>query len=1126
MNYKFNNIVKKIFDNFIHGEYGKPVIPTKNDIMKKIKEYTSNEYTPILNNNKLTDLSYKNISTKFEDIIDDIDVLYSSIQDESNDILDQLTNSLKEYNGVNREINRIKSNINDINNNNYRKSLHSISFTESFNSLENIDTSRSNIVDINAGIFTIQSNKNNIVPLNHYIGKRLDFNIYDNYSEVLSNGFVGDPDVSNILDNNDSNQILYKIKTKQPSSLKAATTIQLHPNGDMININKVSIETDSTVGNGSICLYYMDKYTWKIIPNFAIKNIDKNVIIYNFSEISCTHIKIEFIKYIPDNSETNEYYILLKNISIGKVNNESSAVVVSKPININTTSIDNLSYNIDSDVPNGCNIKVYVTSDIKINGSFRDNLGSLTSSNSNNISSFDFNAPGYVYLSDIKNAAQYVSGLYSYISSDYLWKEITSDNTSNTPNKIYFNNTNSSDKNINSLHCLKYETYWGDNSFSGVYSDWIISGWCNESNPYWYYLEPMVSSGIFIYGDTITHNISGELITWIEDSEGNINPEVTTHPSYSGQWLGNGKGYPYNYASGSLLYGTSITGVYGWWRPYSYAVTPSGIDEYHDLDRDGYLDQGFCNTMPDFVFNNNNYYKIYCFGHDTSIISSSVKLYNYQSISEIKSKYDNINNKFVWEYNNNWTILNKTTTITYSSDNTVWSGYKFKFNIGMKDCEFVDDPIVEIRKSGTNVILQKSEYTVSFGKTELEINFLRLSNRLEANTASFDITYRYKLFNTYSSSWTGFLIVSPNIDKPSITINNFKIYDTDINGIGKIELINVDTNEKIIYNEQNKFDILLQNISKNSNTHFKIKIFCASNTTTGFTALKNSYEPWIPIVANDNISISDGIKIVPKLSSIDIVDFATLLYDTTTGENASIVTEEDGYKYLVVKEPSKDYFPGYYYDSDLQEYKRYIEYNVNNGHFIRMAYDSSGNLHRYTTGSSGNYVYNIDNTIDSNWNNGSILKGYENSNNDLYYRHHSTIGYPLNLEKDSIIQIQKTLFKGDIDPCPSGEYWDAKIVGSSRWLEWTLLENEQKLERNMSWQRTNSVYINEVVPNRGFLFYNTAENLPLYYSISYLTSIESNESNNSFLYKIELNGNPSDNNVPVIRSINFIINGE
>ena len=83
MNYKVENLTKKIFRNFITGKYGPPMIPTESDVILKLESITSSDYDPITKDKAMKDIDIRHIKTTFNTIIDDIDILYDSIESES-----------------------------------------------------------------------------------------------------------------------------------------------------------------------------------------------------------------------------------------------------------------------------------------------------------------------------------------------------------------------------------------------------------------------------------------------------------------------------------------------------------------------------------------------------------------------------------------------------------------------------------------------------------------------------------------------------------------------------------------------------------------------------------------------------------------------------------------------------------------------------------------------------------------------------------------------------------------------------------------------------------------------------------------------------------------------------------
>jgi hypothetical protein len=119
----------------------------------------------------------------------------------------------------------------------------------------------------------------------------------------------------------------------------------------------------------------------------------------------------------------------------------------------------------------------------------------------------------------------------------------------------------------------------------------------------------------------------------------------------------------------------------------------------------------------------------------------------------------------------------------------------------------------------------------------------------------------------------------------------------------------------------------------------------------------------------------------------------------------------------------------------------------------------------YTTGSINTTVFsdNDVNYIDTGWNKGQTLPGtYSNTVQDVKFPVHSSYAYP--------------------------------------------------------------IHINKSDNNVGYLFYNTAENLPGFYSIGYKSALNLDKSASRFMYKVELDSNKQGNLTPVVRSVRFVVN--
>jgi hypothetical protein len=217
--------------------------------------------------------------------------------------------------------------------------------------------------------------------------------------------------------------------------------------------------------------------------------------------------------------------------------------------------------------------------------------------------------------------------------------------------------------------------------------------------------------------------------------------------------------------------------------------------------------------------------------------------------------------------------------------------------------------------------------------------------------------------------------------------------------------------------------------------------------------------------------------------------------------------------------PSKDIFPGFYFNSIQKKYELNPDVQIENvGHYIRkgaLLQNNTISKITYTTGSSGVNVYTYDRaSYDTTWNNSVTLKEFPN-HTGIFYNHHSTYGYNINIDTSSIQQLN--LQEGSVDPRAP---WPSSIVGSATWDTWYA-----DTYGDRAWEEYEGTkFVTVTSTNRGFLYYSTAENLPAYYSISYRTISDIDDTNTRFLYKIELSSNDTGVLVPKIRSLKFSIN--
>lgn len=1145
MDYKVKSLFNKIYVDFIKGKYGKPKIPTKSEVIFKMEEITSLDYTPITKYEIMKDIDINYIRTEFSNIIDDVDILFDSIEAESKDILDQLTYSLKEHNGVKRELRHLSSRCSDISAGVIGEEYLNYNVTETFDTLDNINVLRSDPVNLEAGNFTIRKDYENILTLDHYVGTKLEFNVIENYSNIITQEYIGSTDAAIMLDQQDPRQLVYKIVTNRPTRLRTAIALQLTRDSREIEINSVTLDIDSDIAKGFIRLYYKSSYKWNDIDNSSIQEVKGNKVVFNFYPIKCSHIKIEFIKDSPDVFDTNSYYYIINNIAISKNSTKKESVLYSNPIILDSYSkefpiITSLAVSGEFEIPKETEIKLYVAQDILISGAFLNSNGSEVDAKSPEAYTFDQSYSGTVFLSDLWNAKDTLTGVFPYKGIDYNWKQLKLYNSNKeTINEIVeFENTKTHNKLDNSIFTITSGYLFGDITYTGIYT---VSGWVNTDNPYWNILEPYVNSGVYVSGVDVA-DLEG--ITWNEiEPSGILNSAILSNPLYSGQWIGysSGIGYPFNNSDvdTGIIYtfGYYLDSINGWWRPLTMAVTPTGIEQgYADGE---HLSGIYENTSPDFYFNNIPFYKIYKFGYNSTVIDPTIKLYTFQE-RPINNTYDYYPSNFIWKYNNKW-IDRIGTTVNVTDDRmigdnplTSWEDYIITIpstNLRLNE-EYIVDSISEVRVHGTNIVLEPNEYFVksNYGYdnaiTSINLSPLNTGNRtIKPEEVSFDYKYKYRVKNEYLSTWNAYIILYPSENSYIEITNIFVENNENLKVIKNISIEDLDTGIKTIYEDDNgKFTINFPS-TKNlqNNKHYKITIFCASDSSTGhcsngWVPYENSYKK------NSTITVSPLIKIVQKLNSLKIVDLSDLIYDTPMNNDnrVAIIEMDNNEKYLITKIPSKDTFPGYYFNSLRKQYYSNSENMIeNNGHWIRQGVMFSGynysDIFTYTTGSSGAYIYEKDrSTIDLAWNNGSTFLNYPNTRSE-FFNHHSTIGYPINIDLSGYFSY--FLREDMYDPRTP---YQSGLVGSDDWKTW-LVANISDGETDLNYYLENQILeVSDI--NRGFLFYPTAENLPTYYSISYKTVSGTDDTNSRFLYKLILTSNDEGSLVPKVKSLKFKIN--
>lgn len=1077
MSKKFNYLRTKIFNEFISGKFGIPRIPSDNDVNTVINKLTKDDSEPMLINKPLINLNFKEVFNKFGNTIDDISIIINDTNRQSLEIYNQLSNSIKEYNGIKRDLRILNAKADDVLVSRSGKDFIRCTFTETFNSLDYINTylsatnisTGSPIIDTKSGLVTIPTNNLAIIDLSHYFDKKLDM-VHSNYvGTIVSASYMGHSNAGVMLNTADNNRLVYKVQLDRPSFLTSSFVLQLTNDRKSKDINAILLDVDSSM-SFTIKIYYKSANGWEIIPTLPDINITNDSNSLTFETISTTHLKFEMIKEQPDILDSNEYYFIFNNLVISEDTNTKSAFIYSKPVSFvsifnKPTAISNVAIEINGIFPNESEVTPYIAKDILVPGWFTDSYQNLVDPSSPNITMFIKDPDGYnfdnrykyIHLSDIKQHLD-VDGASDYHNIDFNWVAVSPFNKKDglNPKVVKFNDLFTKKLYDNSLVGFN-PLLFGSDLFIPTrdeFPDWIVSGPVSETHQILDYNNLLSPDGPITYssdsmvavdenGDPLVPTKSLALKRL--DETGIIDDETL-------------KGFPVGYINPwngrFITFGDSVNfqnnTKSGWYRPNVSMVTPTNLNVIDDVAKDIY---------PDFYFNGIKFYKIYKFREP--VIASSIKIYNYP-IRPNNNTTDYYPHNMKWNYKTVTKVNVISAGIITTEDSTNPNDDVFTIT----DKNIVIGSLKKVKYVNDVVMLSENiHFDTIYNTDNLVVNISKLkSSPFWRNGSNLSFEYTTSVLDTSDSHWLGYLLVD--------TASTLRLTLNKLTGSGSSTLVNkvivadLDGNNIYDSSSENISTISSKTITIDNAGTYVIKVFV---TTVGSTPNWNPYE-------SKYITVSKGIRLVPTITPLKIIDFDVLLYSTQyeNDTRAALITDFDDSQFIVIKEPAKDIFPGYFYDNTDNTYKVTPELLIkNNNHYYREQvirnYDTQTyDIYKYTTGSKDVTLYKSENiipaNIDDTWNGGTLFPiGMKNTingviDNDTWFDNISTYGHP--------------------------------------------------------------IHVGDQEDKQGHLFYNTAENLPAFYTIEY-SSNRDLLSTDKILYKLELKTKEV---APIVDSIKLTAN--
>ena len=1082
-------LYNKIYNKYITGEIGyDAIIPSFNTVTSLVNAINKDDSKPMMDTSIFTNLTFDNLTTVFEAMVDDFDLLYTAMNMQSQYTLDQLTDSLKEYRGVKNELIKIGQLADDINNGKTDLDNVRYVFTESFSNANNINNYISSIdkdtqypvIDIDAGVMYIPADTLSTINLHHYYGKKLNI-IPTNYNgSITSAEYVGGADAKMIFDiNNDaSTKLEYELVTNSPTAINLNFIIQLDPNNKELEFNSIAVVVDSVKTRGYFRVEYKSENGWTNIPaqettvlNTNITNDSDNKIgeydsiaIISPKIIKTTHLKFIFIKETPDVLDSNTYYLSIYNIVIFTGTNSKTSTLISnsiqiKPYNNDRVIIGTIAADIDGYIPEKCKVDVFVAKDKIVPAHFEDENGLYVTPESVNKVTLVRTDPDNdifteVGLSDIIGLT-HISGVVDFNYMNYDWQLLKSYSSDNLkPEVIEFIKTKKKDLHDNSIA----------NSLDILFGDKRYNTTLQGTYPQDDYYDSSLVPGLFLSGVIDTNNTA-----WLPllDSMVSVAPELYNY-SYGNPIYG----FPFNWYFKSkkrtVTFNEAFAHIPGWYRPNSSQVS---------YDRNVNIN-AIKQTYPEFYINGIKFYKIYEYARNAKLTMTNMSLYTYQTkpLNDIgvSDSNDYYPHNMVWNHHS--AIKHELKADTNIPHDEVTGLYSLSgiINLPIKEHEtFIDSSIKFVKYDLANLFLTESQQydVVNNGPVSgVLIDFAKMEHDTEGVVTPVHYQYGISTITNDASFWKGFIIVDDNAD---ITIkqSTYTYDETTADVITKYKIYDVDNDKFITGTDDSSSDYNMMNENKvttNLNRGiYELVIHCITTDDGGAPA--NNWSP----NSSEFLEVIGNAKVVANANSLKTVSLETLLYSTSYEDDMRCaIIDELNYSYIVVKEPSKNLVPGYYFNTTKSSYILEKEHMIENiGHYHRKEFDAHGNIQSFITGSKGtdiiSGVYSIDSSYvtDTKWNQGVTYPAdFKNSDMSFLYQQHSTFNSDINVDSLDI-----------------------------------------------------------TTGNTGHLFYNTAENIPSFYSITYGLIENTDVVLDKFLYKIQLTSE-HESLSPMLNNVKFTMN--
>lgn len=361
--------IKQIMNMLIKESICNGELPTERNILNKFRAYIMKHdpSKPFFDSTMAvrgSDLVYSDVNTAFDNLYDDLSLLYRRCLALNRDLMANYILVDKQVSAVDNEIKKLEEEVKALIMLNNSSTYLNCAY-DSFTDFSKINTSKTTAdVDISKNQATISYNRNRTRRI---ATQPIITVLHPDYLKPLRSTNEGD--LLNMFD--DYENTVFSHRVEMSNNQGAIMEVVYDFEGRTVNTNKIAISFSTNKPVFARILYSPDNINVFDLPygNDFIE-IGSSSMEINFPNIQCTQIKFIFTKaesdssYVSGGLTTYVYDFTINQIALFDLHHADEAVLISNPLepvkSIEDFSIGKVSLQVDCDKPDQTDIEYYV----------------------------------------------------------------------------------------------------------------------------------------------------------------------------------------------------------------------------------------------------------------------------------------------------------------------------------------------------------------------------------------------------------------------------------------------------------------------------------------------------------------------------------------------------------------------------------------------------------------------------------------------------------------------------------------------------------------------------------------------------------------------------------------------